>query len=121
MNWSNSESEETASIGDSSLTEEMSSVSSSDVQEELNVDFTDVWRHLREVLQVSNSQRMQCGTEYPKLTDMVQNSHDCVFRPNTVVMRVYPIGFSDQVEHLPPISLRRKGLTALPQFSRYSY
>lgn len=119
MNSSDSLSEETASQDNSFFTDELSSVSSEEMQVELDADFTEIWRQLREVIRVPEPQAKWPDAECPKLTDLVQNSHDIILRPYTVVLRVYPIGVFEETEPLPPISELRKGITTLPSLYRH--
>ena len=114
MNYLDSLSEETASQNNNSFTDELSSVSSEEMQVELDADFTEIWRHLREVIRVPEPQAKWPDAECPKLTDLVLNSHDLTLRPYTVVLRVYPFCVFEEEEPLPPISPLRKGLATLP-------
>jgi len=114
MNDSDMDNEETASQGDSSFTDELASVSSEETPMELNADFTNIWRQLREVIQSPSPQVKWLEADCPKLTDLVKNCHDHVLRPYTVIVRIYPFSVFDEAEPLPPISDNRKGLTPLP-------
>lgn len=119
MDESGLENEETASPGDSSFTDELASLSSEESASELDADFTSIWRQLREVIQSPSPQAKCLESDCPKLTDLVQNSHDCILRPYTVVLRVYPISVFEEAEPLPPIADSRKGIATLPSLCSF--
>ena len=116
MNGSEFEMSEVSSYFTESETDTASYVSSEDPIGELVGDFTEIWKYLREVLQTSG-QRVRWEGECPLLTDMVWNSADIVFRPYTVVIRVYPIPPTSEAVILPPISDCRISDSSLPSAS----
>ena len=102
-----------ASSGSDTEALEDSSSDSDSEQEELDGDFIHIWRKLREVISDPQPPANQ-GLQTPKLSDMVMYSSDLVFRPNTVVVRMYPMGLFEDISPLPPISEKRRQSPNLP-------
>lgn len=96
------------------LSDESGSYTGSDALEDLPLegDFLPIWRKLRDILR-NPQPKVTRSLDYPQLTDMVKTSRDVDLRPNTVVLRIYPIVLFHDVTPLPPLSENRKSVDLL--------